>query len=196
MPDVYQQVTNEETEEVSYELVAPENVLEHVGDDLIRTSPLVTEVKDESIKRRKTIKGLKAEMTGLREALDAAQGSDEPDNEEDDEDPPDPQQPEQLSFTSREDLVTYVMSQLDEKEIREAAERATVTEELDALATEHKLSTEDRSMLNGANDPATLADYLGRIRVRFGDVPGGELQPTDDMVSLMGKVNELLGLPD
>ncbi len=200
MADVYQQVTDEDTEEVTYELVEADAVLEHIGDDLVRTSALVKDVTVESIKRRKTIKTLKSEIAGLREALDTAQGSDELDDEDDDDDDeeapvtPDPSEGADLSFASREDLMKYVLTELDGKATREAAERATRAEELDTLVTEHKLSTEDRTILNTASDPKELAEYLGRIRVRFGDVPGGELQPTDDIEAFMGKVNGKLGL--
>jgi len=199
MADVYQQVTNEETEEVTYELVEPDNVLEHIGDDVVRTSPLVTSVTEESIKRRKAIKVLKTEITGLREALDTAQGSDDLTDDDNEETPPvipDPPTGEQLNFGSREELMAFVTTQLDEKAVTAAAERATVTGELNALAEEHKLTAEDRIVLDTASDPKALAEYLGRIRVRFGDVPGGELRPTDDMTSLMGGVNKILGLND
>lgn len=200
MADVYQQVTNEETEEITYELVEPDNVLEHIGDDVVRTSPLVTSVTEESIKRRKAIKVLKTEITGLREALDTAQGSDDlTDDDNNEETPPvvpDPPTDEQLNFGSREELMAFVTTQLSEQSVRETAERATVVAELDALAEEHKLSKEDRVVLNTASDPKVLAEYLGRIRVSFGDVPGGELQPADDMPSLMGSVNKILGLDD
>ncbi len=186
MPQFYQETTDDEGNK-TYELVEADTLPDLLDDDVIRSTSVYKGVLDESVKRRKTIRSLKEEGKGLREALDTAQGEDDTDEDDADEDDTDTstQDNEGLSFSSREELAEYVIGHIDS---REAARLVAVTaqkETIDELLKQHKLTEAARPVIEGAQNLEETASYLGRLEARFDDAEGGEMATTSDGVELL-----------
>ena len=191
MTDLFRQVTDEETGEVSYERVEV--------DEIVTDTERYKNVLDESITRRHKIKDLNSEIEELKAQLSQREAAKVSQTEEKEQNPAKevqqakPAQPQiDLEQIKREVLAELQKAQEEQKQAEQKRQNL-INESLE----KYKLPSEFSAVLAQIPEESVdaVASTLASKQFRFDDVSGGAT-PSDeqDLSSVLSKVYEKLNL--
>lgn len=151
--------------------------------EVIHEHPVYKTVVKESIKRREKVAKLQEQVNALSK-------------EEDDDNPtpaPAPQ-PEPLNFRDRAELFKFI--QEEQEKVTGASQSAAQQRKtlIDGLIVEHKLGSDAYEVLDLSSDPTKTASALGRSKLRFDDVSGGEQTTETRLNTVVAAVAQRLEL--
>lgn len=189
---VKQQDPNDPEKEVYVEVKSEELEIDPaVLEKKLFAHPKYAEVVGESVKRKKSIKELRAQLdklAGEQGSEEVEEGAELPDK------PKDGQQTVQpVAPLNKDELFEEFTARLAAKQQKDAEAKQSHAEKLKAIADKHGLGADALELLEDARNPEVFAEKLAKSKYQFDDQVGGAPAEVDGD-ALNAKIWKNLGL--